>query len=202
MPYNSSFLINNLQSCSNPSIGLSYLYCNYNEAGTQSATNLMRCILRQLAARTDVLNNDLERFYKKNLSPSFAECCQLLHTAADHMSNIHVVIDALDECTEATRGILLTELEKLRPKVCLIITSRHTFGCRYDPESAICLKIQAQEEDIKRYLSERVGNSRMLRDHIKTRPELRGQVLDGIIAKAKGMFVTSSHHVVVRVWIN
>lgn len=185
-------MIDTLQSCSNPSIGLSYLYCNYSEAGTRSATDVMKCILRQLASRTDVLNDDLERFYKKKSSPSFAECCQLLHTAADHMSNIRVVIDALDECTEAMRDILLTELEKLRPKIRLIITSRHTFGYHYEPESAICLKIQAQEEDNKQYLSKRVETSRLLRDPIKTCPELRGQVLDGVIAKAKGMFVTSS----------
>ncbi|KAL2037429.1 hypothetical protein N7G274_009914 [Stereocaulon virgatum] len=189
-----SFIINNLQLGPNPSTVLSYLYCNYNEAGTQSAINLMKSILRQLASRTDVLNNDLERFYKEKSSPSFAECCQLLHKAADHMSNIHVVIDALDECTEATRDILLTELEKLRPKVCLIITSRHTFGDHYEPESALCLKIHAQEEDIKQYLSERVETSRPLRDHIKTRPELRDQVLDVVITKANGMFLLARLH--------
>ena len=185
-------MINTLQSCSNPSIGLSYLYCNYSEAGTQSATNLMKCILRQLASRTDVLNDDLKRFNKEQSSPSFAECCHLLRTATDHLSNIHVVIDALDECTETTRDILLIELEKLRPKVCLIITSRHTFGCRYDPESAICLKIQAREEDIKHYLSKRVEASKRLQDHIERCSQLRDQIPDVIIAKAKGMFVTSS----------
>ncbi len=92
---------------------------------------------------------------KRHLSPCKI-CCQLLEQAAFNIPNAFVVIDALDECAEVTRDLVLTNIRSVLPKARLLITSRYTVGTEHDQQDQFCLEIQANETDIKCYLEERI----------------------------------------------
>ena len=188
---NRSFIIHTLQLVDSKCLGVAYLYCNYSEAEKQSPTNLLKSILQQLVLRTGILVNEMTELYEKHsktmTTPSLGECCQLLKAAAGCLPKVCIVIDALDECTEATRDILLSEIRQTMPRIHLFITSRHMFSHQCAREDSLCLEISADEMDIRQYLYERMKDSRTLHAHIKKDKELHDHIVSGIVGKARGM---------------
>ena len=134
---------------------------------------------------------ELAEAYKKHAkegtAPSLLECCRLLHAAIVCFPKIYLVIDALDECAEGTREILFAELQKMSPRISLLITSRHIFRDLYESESAARIDIEADVLDIKHYLEARILESRILQGHIKKDRNLHEVIISGIVDKAKGM---------------
>ena len=151
----------------------------------------MKSIVQQLALRNGLLLNELKELYGKHsrpkTTPVLAECRQLLLSAVSCLPKTYVVIDALDQCAGATRDILPTELRRLEPKICLFITSRHTFSGLCDPENDVQLELHANETDIKPYLDERIKTSKVLQDYIDRDESFRDKITSGILAKAQGM---------------
>ena len=131
-----------------------------------------------------------EKHSKAKSPPSIGECCQLLQAVVHSIPKIFVVIDALDECTEATRDALLTRIQNLQPKVRLLITSRHTFGSEYELDDSLSLEVRADHIDMQHYLDERIRESRALQAHIKKDRDLHGYLVSGIVGKANGMYVS------------
>lgn len=151
----------------------------------------MKSVVQQLALRNGVYLNELKELYGKHSGPKttpvLAECRQLLLSAVSCLPKTYMVKDALDECAGATRNVLLTEHRRLEPKICLFITSRHTFSGLCDPEYDVQLELHANETDIKQYLDERIETSKVLQDYINRDESFRDKITSGILAKAQGV---------------
>ena len=184
-------IVNALQAIDDEQVGVAYIYFNYSEAEKQNPTNLLKSILLQLVSRKRVVTEELTEAYKKHTkqgtAPSLSECCLLLQTAIVCFSVTYLVIDALDECTGGTRGILFAELRKMKQHISILVTSRQTFSDFYDSESASRLEIEADVLDIRHYLEARITESGMLQAHIKKDQSLHEIIISGIIHKAQGM---------------
>ena len=184
-------IVNALQAVDDKHIGVTYIYFNYSEAEKQNPTNLLKSILLQLVSRKPVVTEELTEAYKKHAKEgttlSLPECCRLLQAAIACFSMTYLVIDALDESTEGTRGTLFAELRKMKQHISILVTSRHTFSDYYDSGSALHLNIEADALDITHYLEARIAESSMLQAHIKTDQSLHEMIISGIIYKAKGM---------------
>jgi hypothetical protein len=129
---------------------------------------------------------------KKRTRPSFKEYSLILQSEAQRFSDIFIVIDALDECSEAydTRGILLTEIKKLQPTPHLLVTARpHISQVVSTFPDAVHLEIRASPEDIKKYIQWRLKAEPRLRTHIKNDTELEKAIIDTIVRNVKGMLV-------------
>lgn len=128
-----------------------------------------------------------EARYQK--SPSITDYTGLLRLAVQSYRKVLVVIDALDECNEAdgTRKALISELLKLQPQLNLLVTSRDLPNLQRQLQDAVCLEIQASDEDIKNYIEERISSSDRLSMYVEQDPSLHKFMIDTVTRNAKGM---------------
>lgn len=151
----------------------------------------MSSVLQQLVVRKAIIIEELMELYKKHSQtktpPSLQECYQLLELAAIYIPNAFIIIDALDECAEVTRDLVLTKIRKILPKARLLITSRYTVGSEYNQHDQLRLEIEANDTDIKCYLEQRIDESQSLQAHIKKDHELHNSIVSSIISRTNGM---------------
>ena len=179
------------QSFEHTDVGIAYIYCNYKEKSGQSTVNLISSLLQQLVESRSAIPDEIKRLYrhhqKKGTRLAIDECSQLLRSEVRRFSTVYFIIDALDECLEERRQILLDELRKLRDYVKLLVTSRHipTIERYFEPEKH--LEIRASDEDIQNYLRFRIANSTRLERHVTKYPNLLEEIIAKIVEKAHGM---------------
>lgn len=121
--------------------------------------------------------------------PSITEYLNLLRLAVHRYSKVLIVIDALDECNEidGTRRALISELHKLRPQLSLLVTSRDIPNIQRQLQDAARLEIQANDEDIRNYIKERISSSDRLSMYVKKDSRLHEFIIDTVTKNAKGM---------------
>lgn len=153
----------------------------------------MACILQQLISDKQSFLSDLKILYaqhnKENTRPSVPDIVSLLQGVVLSYSKVFIIIDALDECTDAddVRFILLTELKKLQHRICLLVMSRPIPDLEEPLEGAIRVNVEASLIDIKNYLLQRLENTRSMQRHLTEEPSLRDKIVSVISQKIKGM---------------
>jgi len=158
--------------------------------------NLIASVVQQLIQRRTVMPEELNRLHKAHIHertrPSLKECFDLLQSQVLLFTKTFVVIDALDELPESngTRARLIAEIQKLRPTVHLLVTSRYDASIEsiFQTEDAARIEILARDEDVKGYLESRIEHGRLKRNVGNDR-ELRNLITDTIVANARGMYV-------------
>jgi hypothetical protein len=113
-------------------IGVTFVYCNYKSQSDQGVNALLAAILKQLVQSRPSIAEPLLQLYNRHSSrktrPSLDEISTALQSACSKYLRVHVVIDALDECTdrEDARGQLLTKLRELQhgSHIRLMVTTR------------------------------------------------------------------------------
>lgn len=98
-----------------------------------------------------------------------------------------IVIDALDEFPDEHRNDLVAEIQRVEPKISLLIFSRPPLNIELDPQNTHRLEIRARNEDITRYLEESISNSARLKGLVKKQPSLKEKITSTIIEKAQSM---------------
>lgn len=114
-----------------------------------------------------------------------------------------IVVDALDECPESNgaREYLLRGLQKLVPKVHLLVTSRYDGSIEHGLESAGRLEIRANDDDIKTYLGARMETIPLLAGLIAADESLHHEILNTVTEKASGMYVPKNLPILVLCWL-
>ena len=151
-----------------------YIYCSYKEQDCQTDSNLIASLLQQLAQTNPLISDEILLLYndriEKQTRPTLDEWSRLLQAEASQFSEIFVIIDALDECSDYTRASLLSVIQKL-PNSHLLVTSRHIltvereFKCEF--KATTSLEICERDEDIRRYLESRIEREHRLASHVK-----------------------------------
>ena len=154
--------------------------------------NLLASLLQQVARNCPTVSDDIlslhNNYGKKGTRPPLSEWSRLLESELCRFSKVFIVIDALDECPES-RGIrrdFLNEIWKL-PKTQILVTSRHIPAVEREFEMAARLEIRATDEDVERYLKDRILRERRLARHVKEVPALEKAIVTSVREKAKGM---------------
>jgi len=174
-------------------VGIVGVFCNYKEP--EKAVTLMGSLLQQIVLRQSDISDDICRLYKthvtKRTHPSILEYSTLLKAECRPLSTLFVIVDALDECASESKDEFLKELQDLRPKLRLMITSRPSImNITYYFEDAVSLEIRPGNEDIKIYLEERLQRESRLRTYIQEDPSLHNDIIKAIVDKAEGMLVS------------
>ena len=150
-------------------------------------------MVHQLLKKNRVLPAELEALYSAHVvqqtRPPISKYTELLQLAVQSYHKVFIIVDALDECVEVggTRQDLVNGLQRLQPKVNLLVTSRDIPNVRRQLGGAARLEIQASDEDIRKYIEDRISSSDRLSGYIEKDPNIGNSVIDTITRNAKGM---------------
>lgn len=177
-------------------IAIAFIYCDYK--AEQTVSHLLGSLLQQLVQQSSKVSDEIVACHQQHIQqstiPLITEYSRLLHvqlfSQPPVFSRVFVVIDALDECGETTREILLSELRKLQSTLCLLVTTRphFMFALSHAFEKACVLEIRASAEDIERYVQARIDTDVRLKRLLGGDPILQAEVITTIVSKAQGMF--------------
>lgn len=140
--------------------GIAYLFCNYKAQVDQTARNLFAAILKQLVqSRPDIaapITGIHDHHSKRATKPSLDELTQALLSTCSNYSTVYVVVDALDECSNAN-GVRHQLIDKLRSlqanrNVRLLFTSRYIPEVIQEFHSNPQLEVRASNEDVRRFV--------------------------------------------------
>src|ERR1700685_270908 len=191
-----SIIINHLESFfKGRDIAITYMYCNYKQQTEQTVCNLITSLLGKLVRDYPVVYEDVKHIYelhKKNGTRlTLDEALRVLVSAARRFSKVFIVLDALDECPEAsgTRAGLLAALRTLKDTFKLLVTSRDLSSVAEDFCDAQRLRISASNGDVGRYIEKRIDSERWLKRYVKKCPELQEEIVTKILENVQGMYV-------------
>jgi hypothetical protein len=176
--------------------GIACLYCEYERQKDQTPHSLLAAVLRQLADQSIPFPKFVEELYKLHDTAkthhSFDEISSVLTEAIRKFSQVFLVVDALDECSEKSCRELLSNLQDLQKKtgMKLLATSRHTVDFRRSFEECAILEIKANEIDVRAVLDSQMG---VLSACVTTdNSALRNKVKEEIAAAVDGMYAIDS----------
>jgi hypothetical protein len=87
------------------SIGVAYVYCNFQRKGEQTADKLLSSLLKQLSERLPTIPGEVSDLYNRHKTdrtrPSLEEISHTLYPVTVKYSRVFILVDALDECRES-----------------------------------------------------------------------------------------------------
>jgi len=173
-------------------VGVAYVYCNYKRRETQTATDLLAAILKQLVQERPLYGEPVATLHNRHANrrarPSLDEIRTALNSVISNYSKVYIIIDALDECTDndGTRTELLTILRSLQTKTntSLMATSRFVARIEQSFQGFTRLEIRASDAGVKRFVA---GQMHRLPKCVRRDPELQTEIQDGIVLAVNGM---------------
>jgi hypothetical protein len=174
-----------------PTVGLAYLFCNYRRQDEQTLEALLSSILKQLVERQVYLPKSVENLYEsqqKGGSNRIDATTRALESVMATYSRVFVVIDALDECavSRGCRTGLLSRIQTLQKQchINILATSRFIPEIAERFNTAFQLEIQADSNDVRRYLAE---NTSRLPSFVQRDTELQEEIVSKIVEAVRGM---------------
>ena len=86
-------------------IGIASVYCNYKSQESQTTTDLVAAILKQLVQERPLLGESVTALHKRHADrrtrPSLDELLTTLDSISSCYSKIYIVLDGLDECSNS-----------------------------------------------------------------------------------------------------
>jgi hypothetical protein len=174
-------------------VGLAYIFCNYKEQFEHNVTPYLSALLKQLIQSQQIMPDSVSRLYDSHVgqgsNPSFGETRDALKSVIRGYQTVHIVIDALDECSDQRiRSQLLDTILTLQRDldIHLMVTSRFIPLVEEKFKSAVWREIRASEEDVRRFLKGYLCNRCIQND-----PVLLELVQEKIVQAADGMLVSN-----------
>ncbi len=174
---------------------VAYIYNDYKEHEAHSVVNLVGSLLQQVLQRKRVVSDEIISLHNvhsyKRTRPTVGELSRILSTELQSFSDVFFIIDAMDECDHASgvRDRFLAELSRLQehPSTRLMVTSRFLAGLEIEFRDAARLEIRASDNDIKKYVEDRICNEKRLVRYIKPDRELYEAIVIALVNSAEGM---------------
>ncbi|OPB45095.1 ankyrin repeat protein [Trichoderma guizhouense] len=181
------------------SIGVAYIYCNFQQKGEQTAYDLLASLLKQLAQGQSSLPGGVKDLYDqhqaKKTRPSIDEISKALQSVAAIFSRVFIIVDALDECQASNkcRSTLLLEIFNLqvKTKTNFFATSRRIPDIERAFKGNPTLEILASDEDVQKYLDSQMSE---LPGCVLKRPDLQEEIKIKIVRAIDGMFLLAKLH--------
>jgi hypothetical protein len=190
-----------LQHChDDTSMVTAYFYFDFNDTQKQDPELMLRSLLCQLLRRAVVIPKGVDAVFSScengKRQPSLHALVEVTRQIAQEFAHVYVVLDALDECTQ--RSELMDMLETVAgwqlDNLHLLMTSRKERDIESSlegyirDEDAICLQREVVDQDIQRYVQQRLHDDKALAKWNKdtaVRQEIEAALMHG----ARGMYV-------------
>ena len=176
-----------------------YFLFDFNDEQKRDPEMMVRSLLCQLLQQSNKIPASLDDLFSSCESglrrPPVDALQEILQSIIQELPEVYVVLDALDEC--AQRKKLMQTLEAIAgwelQNLHLLVTSRReqdiesTLEEFIDNQSRICLQSTLVDQDIQRYVRERLSTDKSLKKWRKDdiRLEIEAVLRDG----AHGMYV-------------
>ena len=142
-------------------IGIAYVYCNYKAQESQTTTDLVAAILKQLVQERPLFGEPVAALHKQHANrrtrPSLNELLTALDSVSSCYSKVYIVLDGLDECSDSdgTRSKLLAKFRSLQinTDISLMATSRFVPKVMQFFEGFPVLEIRAADADVKQFVA-------------------------------------------------
>lgn len=179
---------------------LAYFYCYFQEKARRNPESVLRAIVKQLciAYSREGLPQPLMDAYELRQKEGHStgplhsiESKKLIIELLRKFSQTIILIDALDECDQETRGELFRILKELSTEntVKLFLTSRNESDIRdflYQVPN-LYIDATASSGDIKKYINTKVEQFCDGKPRFKDDLELKNEIISTLEAKATGM---------------
>jgi hypothetical protein len=185
-----SVVVNSLKVDNESKAGIACLFFEYERLNNETIQTLTAAILRQLVDQCDQLPQSVVALYNlhyTNKMPlTFEEISSALSNVFKMFSQVFLVIDALDECSEQTRRELLSYIREQQKEtgMKLLVTSRPTIDFQQEFGDSTVLEIRAIEQDVKIVLGSLIDK---LPAFVRKDEVLRNRVETDIAAAVDGM---------------
>lgn len=186
------YLYNRFQN--DTTIGIAYIYCNFQGQEEQKIDNLLASLLKQLVQNQPSLPRSVKDLYYRNIEkqtrPSPDEISRALQSVAKMYKRIFIIVDALDECpaSDDCRARFISELFNLQARhgINILATSRFIPEIVNQFEGSVSLEIRASTEDMERYVE---GHMRRLPYFVNQNRQLLEEIETGISEAVNGIYV-------------
>ena len=181
-------------------LNVSFLYCTYRDRTTHSAENLLGSLLKQSVENHPQSMRTIQEFYnsrqKSHGRPTLADLVNHLETVFASFRRNFVVVDALDECTEEVKDKIISSLvaTKQTCNLQIMITSRPYTVMHDSLGTTRWLQIRARDEDIEKYLTDRMQSEGKHFRVIKDKPGMNELTINTIVNRSEGMFLMARLH--------
>jgi hypothetical protein len=193
-----------LQHCQDDSsMVTAYFYFDFNDAQKQDPELMLRSLLRQLLQRSVTIPKDVDALFSScdngQRQPSVHDLLGVTQQAAQVFTQVYIVIDALDECTQRSELMgMLESVVRWKPNnLHLLITSRKerdiesSLGIYLKEEDTVCLQSDIVDKDIQRYIQQRLSSDEDLAKWEKD-VDIRQEIEAALMGGARGMYVCST----------
>lgn len=165
-----------------------YVYCRYVDKCT--ARDVLCSFLEQLVIRHPAVYQLLKPSYDEHRARqtrlSESEATEIIERALTVVNDSLAIIDGLDEVADEEKVKLLTILSNF-PQIRLLIFSRPLELFTELLPSAKILPLQASDEDIERFVVDRINTHPRLRRLIAQKASLAAQITEIVNQKSQGM---------------
>ncbi|KAF9063866.1 ankyrin repeat-containing domain protein [Rhodocollybia butyracea] len=182
----SSTIIENLKA--NPAVKCYYYYFD-NRDNLKTKTNargLLQSLLLQMATRTEggahpALHELYTTHKQGSMEPTTKELSSMLVAVAKDLSPAFLILDAMDECSEAND--VFKHLALLKDKLCIAVTSRYNAESSYGVSWSIHLDQAGRDfhRDVSSYLKDKLS-------HRQLKPDLFTEIVNSLTKGAQGQF--------------
>ncbi|KAI1663836.1 hypothetical protein L13192_12233, partial [Pyrenophora tritici-repentis] len=189
-----------LQHChDDTSIVTAYFYFDFNDTQKQDPELMLHSLLYQLVQRSVVIPKGVDALFLScedgKRQPSLHALLQVIRETAQEFTHVYVVLDALDECTQRSElmDMLKTVVGWQLDNLHLLMTSRKEWDIETSLESyvgeedAVCLQRDVVDQDIQRYVQQRLCIDKGLAKWNKD-AAIRQEIETAMIRGAHGMF--------------
>ncbi|KAI4682832.1 hypothetical protein J4E81_009453 [Alternaria sp. BMP 2799] len=171
-----------------PTVGLVHLFCNYRRHNEQTLEALLSGLLKQLVQHQVPLPECVTSLYdtqQRGASNRIQATTEALKSVMATYSRVFIVLDALDECSTShgCRTQLLSSVQSLQKQchINLLATSRFIPEIMEKFRTACQLEIQADSNDVRRYLSDNINRlPGFVQDNIGLREEVVSKIVEAV----------------------
>ncbi|KAF2869928.1 hypothetical protein BDV95DRAFT_640573, partial [Massariosphaeria phaeospora] len=196
-------IIDHLQTAfqGDQNIAVVYLYFNYQVQQEQSHKALLRCLIKQLIELQPRASAEVEKLMschkEKRTRPSLDEGSAAFSVAVRALTNIYLVMDALDEYHALDPSDLYGWLNHIftlqqASRFNILATSRPISEILAKFVSPIRKDIEAHEDGIESYID--TGKQRLLGGKLSSQSSLQELVKKQVLNATKGMFLLAKLH--------
>ena len=189
---------------------MAYFYCDYKDATTQQATNIIKSMIKHVAIQNEQSCEKLQLFLEKRKSektidtyPSISDMLDMMLKMLGNYDRFYIVVDALDECTDDHRHEVLDILKSINTKannVHVIYTSREETDIGEAFNDFESVRITANIHDLELYVASEIG-TRTSSGRLRIKhSEAKERIIDSLTHKADGMYDSPLNRSCIRPW--
>lgn len=168
------------------------IYCNFKDSILQTPENLLAGLCAQLIQQSlKSISKVLDDLYTTHNSsktrPTWKDIVRIFEGYVTNLDTVYLVIDAVDECSEDVRDVLLQYFKIFPSNVRLLVTTRHIDEIIREFRDSPMIEIRANHSDLQTFITSSIASNRRLADHVRNDASLEQDICERVISKADGM---------------